>query len=202
MPADARRDAQEHVAFIHEVVRKTDQRVDPHAFHYVHWGAIVLVWYPLSTWLQSRGHVTAMIVVGVVSFVGGMVLSMLRELRLKRIPRVLGENTYLSNQLAWITVVFIGAGIVLSAVGPASGFIDGLHVPTVWGLIYAAMASTIGVVYRRAFLVSGGVIFATAITAMFLPHINGYILGPAMGLGMIIPGRQAEARVRALGQEV
>ena len=49
------------------------------------------------------------------------------------------------------------------------------------------------------YLVSAALfIFAGAVAAILLPHWNGYILGPAMGLGMIVPGLQAEARVKRL----
>ena len=41
-----------------------------------------------------------------------------------------------------------------------------------------------------------------AVAAMGFPDINGYILGPAMGLGMIIPGMMAEKRVRRLQAEL
>ena len=55
------------------------------------------------------------------------------------------------------------------------------------------------IIYRRAFLVAGVVIFAGVVAAIILPQYNGFILGPCMGLGMIVPGLQAERRVRQLG---
>ena len=39
--------------FIKQVVQRTDRRIDPHAFHYVHWGLIVLIWY-LANHLNGR----------------------------------------------------------------------------------------------------------------------------------------------------
>ena len=82
------------------------------------------------------------------------------------------------------------------AIAPAFGFIAGPEVPTLWGLVYAAMAFGIGVVYDRAFLVAAVVIFAGAVVAIAWPAGNGYVLGPTMGLGMIVPGWRAERRVR------
>ena len=81
---------------------------------------------------------------------------------------------------------------------PATGFIDGRNVPTVWGIAYANTAFMIGVVYSKEYLVSGLVIFAGAILAIAMPLYNGYILGPFMGLGIMSPGVIAERRVRAI----
>ena len=51
---------QDDVQFLRGLLARAQRRVDPHAFHCVHWGAIVLVWYPLVTWFQSRGNGIAM----------------------------------------------------------------------------------------------------------------------------------------------
>ena len=193
--------AMQDLEFINQVVQRTDRRVDPHAFHYVHWGLIVLVWYPLSNFLEQQGELRWMLYVGVGSMVLGILLSMGREMWLSRKPRLEGENTFISRQLMLATFGCIGAGIVLSGVAPSTQFIEGRNVPIIWGLVYATMAYMIGVVYRRAFLYSGIAIFGAAIAAMFFPKYNGYILGPVMGLGLIIPGVQAELRVRALQEE-
>lgn len=184
--------------FIKNVVRRTDQRVDPHAFHYIHWGLIVLIWYPLSNLFEHQGRTNAMIWLGVGSVVLGMTLSMVREMMLSRKPRLPGENTFISRQMMLITFGCLAIGFVFSAVGPSTGFIEGRNVPVIWGLVYAVMAYMLGVVYRPGFLYGGIAIFAAVILAMIFPQYNGYILGPAMGLGLIIPGVRAELRVRTL----
>ncbi len=195
--AEAARD----LDFIRDVVDRTDRRVDPHAFHYVHWGAIVLLWYPIANWLALRGEIGPMIAVGVGSVALGMLLSIVREIRLQKSPRLEGENTFLSNQMMLVTFASIGAGAVLSGVSPNFGFIEGPNIPTLWALVYANMAVMLGIIYRRAFLYAGIVIFAAAIIAIIVPAYNGFIVGPAMGLGMIVPGLQAERRVKELQAE-
>ena len=65
--------AKDDLAFIQQVVARTDQRIDPHAFHFVHWGLIVLVWYPLSNYLALEGRMTAALWVGIAAFLLGMV---------------------------------------------------------------------------------------------------------------------------------
>ena len=193
--------AQDDLAFIRNVIARTDRRVDPHAFHYVHWGAIVLVWYPLSNAFAQQDRRDWVLYIGLAALALGMALSTVREIRLKKNPRLAGENTFVSQQLMLITFACIGAGIVLSAVSPNFTFIEGPQIPTLWGLVYANMAVMIGIVYRRAFLYAGLLIFAGAIAAIVLPDYNGLILGPLMGLGLIIPGVQAERRVRRLRAE-
>ena len=139
--------------------------------------------------------------IGIGSVALGMVLSTVREMRLAKAPRIEGENTIVGTQMMQVTFLCIGGGVVLSAISPNVGFIDGQDIPTLWGLVYATMACMLGVVYRRSFLHAGLFIFAGAIAAILLPQWNGYILGPAMGLGMIVPGLQAEARVKRLRAE-
>ncbi len=188
--------------FIRELVRKTDLHIDPHAFHFVHWGAIVLIWYPLAHWFDAQGNTAGMIWTGVISFVLGMTLTFWGEARLRKKPRLPGENTVISNQIGTIAWLCVGAGIVLSSTGPAIGFIDGKNAPVVWGWVYAVMATMIGVVYRKEFIGFGLFIFVGVVLAMIFPVQNGYILGPFMGLGLLVPGLRAERRVRAMRREV
>jgi hypothetical protein len=193
-----RAEAQRELAFLRELFERTRRRLDPHAFHFVHWGAIVLVWYPIGAWLQQQGRVDDQLPLGAAALGLGFLLSLVRESRLARSPRVEGENTFVGRQVAWITAACIAAGAVLSALAPAFGFVEGENMPIVWGLVYANLAVMVGIVYERDFLLAGLVIFAGAIVAICLQPWAGYVLGPTMGRGMIVPGRRAEKRVRAL----
>jgi hypothetical protein len=83
---------------------------------------------------------------------------------------------------------------VLSAVAPGFGLIEPSNVPLLWGLVYANIAFMSGVVYDREFLWSGVAIFLGAVLAMAYQSYNGYILGPFMSIGLIIPGLRAERR--------
>ena len=184
--------------FIRDVVDRTDRRVDPHAFHYVHWGAIVLIWYPLANWFQMQGMHAWMIGLGIGALVLGILLSAVREILLARNPRLVGENTSLAQQMMLVTFACIGAGVVLSTLAPPFHFIEGKHIPTLWGRVYANMAVMIGIIYRREFLYAGLFIFAGAIAGLILPSHNGFILGPAMGLGLMVPGLAAVRRVKRM----
>lgn len=207
--------AQQDLAFIKNIVQKTSQRIDAHAFHCVHWGLIVLIWYPLANWFwhqwisaKAVSNADAMTFwltcytgIGVSAIILGSLLSAIREFRAVRNPRLPGENTLISQQLAKIAIGNIVAGFVLSAVAPAIAgqeFIRGENIPILWGLIYANIAFMMGVAYSRDFVISGVLIFAACVVAIFLQEYNGYILGPVMGLGMLVPGLRAEARVRQL----
>jgi hypothetical protein len=187
--------------YIRGVMARARRRVDPHAFHFVHWGALVLVWYPLVNLLERTGHRGWMLPVGIAALVLGTLLSAVREMRLARRPRLPGEDSWIGNQVGWIVGGSLGAAAILSAAGPATRFIDGHDVPVIWGLAYAAMAWGVGVVYSPEYRWAALFIFAGALAAMIVPEWNGVILGPAMGLGMIVPGVMAERRVRALAAE-
>ncbi len=216
--------AQQDLAFVKDIVEKTSRRIDAHAFHCVHWGLIVLIWYPLANWFWHQWvaakdaadaavkagtdatiHKEAMVTwltchigIGVASVILGTILSIVRGAKLSKKPRLAGSNTFISNQLGIIAGANLVAGFILSGVAPANEFIAGENVPIVWGFVYANMAFMMGVAYGRDFLISGIAIFAGCITAIFLQDYNGYILGPVMGLGMVVPGLRAEARVRQL----
>lgn len=183
---------------IRDVIARTRRRVDPHAFHYVHWGAIVLIWYPVSNWLQNEDRLGAMAAVGAAAVLLGFALSAWREVRLGRERRLAGDDVGLARRVGIVVLANVGAGFLLSGLAPATGFVDGPNVPIVWGLVYANLAFTTGVIYERDFQVAGVAIFAGVVLAMLFQRYNGYILGPVMGLGMIVPGLRAEARVRRL----
>ena len=193
--------AQSDLAFVKEVVQKTSQRIDAHAFHCVHWGLIVLVWYPVGNWFWHQDMLAWYIGIGVASVVLGTILRIVRGAKVSKHPRVPGGNTFISKQLAHIAFANLMAGFVLSGVAPATDFIDGEHVPIIWGLVYANMAFMMGVAYSRDFMIAGVGIFVGCILAIVFQDYNGYILGPFMGLGMLLPGLRAEARVRQLARE-
>ena len=190
--------AKGELTFVKDIMDKTSQRVDAHAFHFVHWGLIVLIWYPLGHWFGLQGQMDWYIGIGVASLVLGVTLSMWREIRLSRKSRLPGENTFIGRQVSRITFANVVAGAALSILAPATGVVDGPDVPIIWGLVYANMAFMMGVAFSTEFLISGIAIFCGTLVAILLPQFSGYILGAVMGLGMIIPGLRAESRVRQL----
>jgi hypothetical protein len=190
--------ARDDLARIEEIVARTRQQIDPHAFHFVHWGLIVLVWFPLGNLLQLRGGGTPLVMLNAGAVLLGMAITIVREHQLRKHPRLAGENTFLTRQVVWIVYSIVAATMVLSAVAPATELIRGENVPILWGLAYAVIAFMTGVIYERDFLFSGAFIFAGCVLAILLQEWNGFILGPFMGLGMLVPGLRAERRVRRL----
>jgi hypothetical protein len=191
----------EDLHFIRSVLERTQARIDPHAFHFVVWGALVLVAYPLINWfgLLGRGDLQAWTGGGML--VAGFLASSLFEWRLKGRSRLEGENTFVSRQVMQLVFYHIGVAFFVSAAGPASGFVPGPFVPHVWGFTYASMMYTIGVVYTREYMAAGFVILVGTAIALFHERYAGMILGPFMGLGAIVPGIIAERRVARLRAE-
>ena len=190
------------IQFIREIVQKSHRRIDPHAFHYVHWGAIVLLWYPLDNWFRMSGRESWANGLMIGALVLGGVLSGLRESLAGRSPRLEGSNTHIARQVSWITAGSLIAAFVLSMLAMGFSVLDEKHVYLVWGLAYANIAFMTGVVYTRDFLLSGIFIFVGVAIAVAFSDYCGFILGPFMGLGMIAPGLLAEKRVRKLREEV
>lgn len=193
--------ANRDLEFIKRIMTKTHRRIDTHAFHNIHWGIIVFIWFPLANLFQDLGRHRWQIVLGVSAILLGFAMSAFREHRMRKTPRLSGENTFITKQTVLIVYPTVLVGMILSAVAPAFDFIDGSNVPIIWGLIYANMAFMMGVIYTKEFLYSGIAIFVGVIAAIVLQPYNGYILGPFMGLGLIVPGVIAEKRVALMLEE-
>ncbi|MEZ5988286.1 MAG: hypothetical protein R3F30_04040 [Planctomycetota bacterium] len=197
----ARAAAAADLRYLEEVLERARRRIDPHSFHDVHWGLIVLLWFPVGNWLAATGRMTEFLVLGIAAIGLGTVLGMVGERRLARQPRIGGADEVLARKLLWVVVGTIVPGIVLSAVGGATGLLERGEHFLLWGFVYAVLAWMSGVLYHRDFMVAGAFIFAGSVVACFFPDHSGYILGPVMGLGMLVPGLRAERRVRALARE-
>ncbi len=190
--------AQKDLEFIKSIVRMTSNRVDAQAFHFIHWGLIVLVWYPLGNWLWLENRHVSYMVTGALAFLIGACLSIVGGVRSMRHSRLPAGNTVLTRQLSAITLANVIAGALISSLAPIAGVIRPEDIPIVWGVVYANMAFMIGVAYSRDFAISGAAIFVGCVIAMFASKYNGFVLGPFMGFGMLIPGVRAELRVRRL----
>jgi len=187
--------------YIRDVLARTEARIDPHAFHFVMWGALVLVGYPLLNWFELTGRLSAMLWLGVGALTAGAIGSAAFEIRLAGRPRLAGESTFVARQVVRIVWLNVGLAALLSAAGPAFDLLPHEGVSLVWGFAYANMAYMVGVVYRAEYMVAGLAIAAATLVAWFVPAYRGFVLGPFMGLGMIVPGVMAERRVARMRAE-
>jgi hypothetical protein len=196
-------EAARELELVRAILDRTQRRLDPHAFHFVGWGAVVLVWYPLGNLflLQGRPGWWHLALSGA-ALLAGILNGVLGEWRLARSGHAEPEDTVFSRQVGLIVWGTIGPAALLSFLGPAMHLFPGQQVPVVWGFAYAVLAYSMGVVYSREYLWAGIAIFAAAIAALALPEWSGFILGPAMGLGLLVPGLRTERRVRARGRAV
>jgi hypothetical protein len=186
--------ASQDLAFVRDLIGRTQRRVDAHAYQFIWWGTIVLLWYPLANVYPSLWGTIMGVALGV-GAVGSMLLGWWNGRR----PRIAAESTVVSRQLGHIVFACIGGGVVLSIAAPMTGLVEGTSMPTIWALVYAVMTYMVGIVYTSEWRWAGACILAAAVVAMFLPEYSGLIVGPAMGLGLIIPGLMAERRVARMG---
>ena len=192
--------ASNDLMYIREVLERTRSRIDPHAWQFVLWGIIVLLWYPTHNLMQLNLLPDWRFSLFVFALTVGVIGSGLFGWRMSR-RRLTAANTFISRQIGIIVFSCVGSAILLNIVGPLTGILPVELIPLIWGFAYAHIAFGVGVVYSREFLVSAAVIFAGCIAAMFRPELNGLILGPCMGLGMIVPGVISERRVRKMAAE-
>lgn len=190
-----REQAARDLELIGRVLDQTRRRVDPQSFHMILWGTIVLVWYPLMSWLEAAGRERTCLWVSLVAIGGGTLLSTVLGWRAGRRPRLAASNTLLAKRLGLLVAVFVATGVVLSFAVPVLAHGGGRYVPHVWGLLYALMLMTLGVFYSREFFFCGLPSLLATLAALHWVDQSGYLLGPAMGLGCIVAGTIAERRV-------
>lgn len=191
--ADAVRD----LALVRSILERTQRRLDPHAFHFVAWGLIVFAWYPVETWMSLEGAPPGRrIALGVAAVLAGAATSFLGERRLARTGSTAGEDPGFSRQVGLLVAGVIGAGTVLSFVAGATHVFDPDRIPVLWGFCYAVLSWGMGVLYSREYLFAGVWILAGTVAAMAMPEEQGYVLGPAMGLGLAVPGLVTMRRLR------
>jgi len=196
-----REQARNDLELIACVLDRTRRRLDPQMFHAIIWGALVLVVYPLLSWLEARGAARRQLVLGVAAIALGTGLSTWLGWRASRRPRLPASNVHFARKVGALTAIFIGTGVLLSIAAPALAPGSERFIPHLWGVIYALMLMTLGVIYSREFLFCGLPSLAAAVVALRWPAEAGYILGPAMGLGCIVAGVIAERRVARLRRE-
>ena len=192
--------ASNDLMYIREVLDRAHRSIDQSAWPFVLWGTIVLLWYPTHNlmllnvipnwWWQLLIFASA---------VGCVGMTVMGRWMKRRPGYAVAEKTIIGRQIARICWAYVGAAILLSVLGPISGVIPGPQVPVIWGFAYAHMAFGVGVAtYSRQYLVSAAAIFAGSVLAMVFTEFNGLILGPCMGLGMLVPGvismRRAQRR--------
>ena len=193
--------ASNDLMYIREVLDRTHRSIDQGAWPFVLWGTIVLLWYPTHNlmWLNVFPNWWWQLLIFVLA-VGGVGMTVIGR-RMKRRPDyAVAEKTIIARQITRICWSYVGAASLLSVLGPITGIIPGPQVPVIWGFAYAHMTFGVGVAtYSRQYLVSAAAIFAGSVLAMAFTEFNGLILGPCMGLGMLVPGvismRRAQRRL-------
>ena len=108
--------ARSDLDFVKAMMRRAGDRIDARAFHFVHWGLIVAIWYPLANWFQDQGKTQWMAGLGIGAVVLGSLISWLREMRLRDTTRLPGENTLLGRRIGIVVAGCIATGIALSAI--------------------------------------------------------------------------------------
>jgi hypothetical protein len=192
--------AHSDLVFLRSVLERTQRRVDPHAHHFVGWGLVVLVSYPLQNLLELRGAPGSwQIAVGATALLAGIVSGVLGEMRVARRERsgeLTPEDPTFSRQVILVVWGALAPAILLSAFGVPLQLVPPHGVPIVWGFAYAALAWGMGVVYTAEFRWAAVLIFLGALVALRFPTYAGLVLGPPMGLGLLVPGLLAMRRVR------
>src|SRR5262245_47244733 len=150
-----REQAARDLELIGRVLEQTRRRGDPQMFSLIVLGTIVLIWYPLMSWFEASGRDRARVWVSAVALGGGVSLSTFLGWWYARRPRLAASNTTLAKRLGQLTAIFVVTGVVLSFAVPTLAEGGGAYVPHVWGLLYALMLMTLGVIYSREFFFCG-----------------------------------------------
>ncbi|MBI2921989.1 MAG: hypothetical protein HYY18_12960 [Planctomycetes bacterium] len=193
--------AAEDLALIRSILQATHRRVDPQMFHFIIWGALVLLWYPAENWFDFHPNEIARNTIRIGAIATGTVLSTILGWLSNRRPRLPGSNTRLAAQLGGVVALFIGSGVLFTIL------IGALHqggepfIPILWGFVYALCLVTFGIFFSKDLIPCGLLALAGTAAALAFPAYAGFILGPTMGLGALAAGILAERRVAGLKKE-
>jgi hypothetical protein len=187
---------------IRRVLDQTQRRVDPQMFHMILWGVIVLVWYPLMNWFDLRGNGKGMAISGIAALGFGVLASTYLGWRASRKPRIAAGNAHLASQIGKLVAIFIVTGVVLSMAVPALVRGGERYMVHLWGMIYALMLMSVGVVYSRLVFWCGVPSLLAVLVMLRFPEHAGFVVGPAMGIGSLVAGLIAERRVARLRREL
>ena len=192
--------ATDDLALVRRILSATQRRVDPQMFHFIIWGILVLVWYPLDEWLGNQGFRSAQAPLGMTALAVGTLSSIIGGYLANRRPRLSAGDPGFSQRIGIACSIFIGTGVICSIAVALIGA-DASWTPHLWGLMYALMLMTLGVFYSSECFWFGLLALGGTIAAAARRDLAGYILGLTMGPAAIIPGLLAEWRVRRLRNE-
>lgn len=192
----------EDLNLINKVLQMTHRRVDPHMFHLIIWGLIVLVWYPLLNYLTLTNQFYYIPATMAFFLGGGGIASFIFSMRTVARPRIKAGNVRFSLKIGAIAWYFTGLGVVISILIPKlyPGSYQLLY--PIWGGIYALMLFTWGIFYSIEFLWCSFLPLLGTIASLVWLQYAGFILGPTMGIGVLIPGVIAELRVARMRKEI
>jgi len=196
-----RDDALEDLRVIRRMLEQTHRRIDPHLFHFIIWGVVVLCWYPTVNVLELTGKESRVGAVCAIAIGAGVALSSTFGYLAGRRQRLRAANSQLARQIQGVVATFVLSGIMLSGLLPTIQEGAERFIPHLWGFLYAFMVMILGVIYSRQFFVFGIAIFLASIAALAVMRYSGFILGGFMGLGLLIPGIIAERRVARMIRE-
>jgi hypothetical protein len=183
---------------VRRILDNTQRRVDPQMFHFIIWGAIVTVWYPLDNWLAAHRH-DEQAIVAAVALLLGATLSILGSVLANRRPRLAASDRDFAARIGMACSVFVGTGMVCSI---CLGVLGGSRwIPHLWGLLYALLLMTLGVFYSAECFWFGMLALGGTIAAAWRLDSAGYLVGLTLGPAALFPGLLAENRVRRLRDE-
>jgi hypothetical protein len=182
------------------VLDATRRRIDPQMFHFIIWGAIVLVWYPCDNWLAWRGAEEWQPALGVGSLLLGATLSSIGGAITNRKPRLPSGDSTLSAQIGQVVGIFIGTAVVCTLFAQFA-IADMRWMIPFWGLTYALLLMVLGALYSGACFWCGLVCLAGTLASVLRLEWAGFVVGLTMGPAAIVAGILAERRVRQLQHE-
>jgi hypothetical protein len=193
------RQAAEDLELVRQILDATRRRLDPQMFHFVIWGGIVVVWYPLDNWLTAE-KAGWQGTVAVMSLALGTILSVIGGVVANRRPRLPAADPDFAARILKFCSAFIGTGILCSLM--LVTVIDAPQwLPHLWGFVYALSLMVLGAFYSRECFWFGLLALGGTIAAAWQREFAGYILGITMGPAALVSGLIAESRVRRMKHE-
>ena len=185
--------------FIHDMVEKSHQEIDPEAPVMIVWGLVCMIGYTAIYFLVMHQLYRWIWPVYLPLLAIGVCVTVVSGIRVSKRQKKAGLVPRLSKQIGHVWMIVLAHGVVWSTLGLFFDFFGGAGF--LWALVYSIALSMMGIIYSKEWLFGGIGIFAGMVLAFLIKDYAYIILGVAMGAGCIIPALIAHRRFRRSEKE-
>jgi hypothetical protein len=186
--AEEQKVSTDDLKFMRSAVEKTCKQVNPDTHTMVMWGLICVICYPAIYFLEKFQLAKWILPFFLSLMVFGLCYIFITWLLITKRDKKAGFIPLLREQLTWVwIIIMVFHGLTWSILGTVfNNFCTG-DPGFLFAIFFSIALSITGVFHTKEWLWGGIGIFVGILLAFFIKDYAYLILGPATGLGCIIP---------------